>query len=356
MKDINFFLQEYEVRGHKIPSRFFFAPINTGYANNGEPTMRLIDFHTLRSGKRIGISYVGNVAIGKRFVTNDNTLFFNCEDEKWIKLTQSIKNNGSVPGIQLGCRYSKIKPLKSFKAENVEKYLQDARAELSLTSKDEIKMIEEGFVQSAIKAYNVGFEVIQIHAAHGYFLSLLISNNFNIREDEYGVNRTLLLENIITRIRKNLPNVILDVRISLLEGLDSIKSEIEYKKEVIKDICKLDIDIVSISNGIYNVNKELIYPPLGWGNGVYIDKVLPFSKEYPNKLWNISGNIWDLNSIIKSIPNNVTFSIGRSLIADSEFVSKTYEGNIESINKCIRCNSCHYYSFGKANIECRINN
>ncbi len=77
--------------------------------------------------------------------------------------------------------------------------------------------------------------------------------------------------------------------------------------------------------------------------------------EYPDILWNIAGNIWDLNKINQHIPNNVTFSIGRSIIADSEFVRKTIDGKTKEINKCNRCNLCHYYSLGKSYMECKIN-
>ena len=351
----NFFTESYIIRGREIATRFFFAPINTGYSNNGAPTSRLIEFHASRSGKKIGISYVGNVAIGAQFVTNNSTLYLSDNEDKWLELTQTISSNDSLPAIQLGCRYSKIQPIKSWKNTDILKYLEDVKSELDTISKEEIELIEENFIKSALKAISLGFEVIQIHAAHGYFLSLLLSNKFNIRKDEYGENKTLLLEKIIKKIRESSPEAILDIRISLLEGLDSEDFEIEYKKEVIKEICKLDVDIISISHGIYNVNKEFIYPPADWGHGVYIDKVLPFSMEYPDILWNIAGNIWDLNKINQHIPNNVTFSIGRSIIADSEFVRKTIDGKTKEINKCNRCNLCHYYSLGKSYMECKIN-
>lgn len=355
MKDNSRFLsRKYIVRNNTISSRFFFAPINTGYAINGEPTQQLIKFHDIRSGKNIGISYVGNVAIGDDFVTNNRTLYFNNEDERWIELAKSISRNGSIPGIQLGCRYSKIQPIKDWNSYDMEKYVREAKVELGEIPREQINVIEEMYVYSALKAFRFGFRAIQIHAAHGYLLSLLLSNNFNKREDEYGNDKTLVLENIVRRIREKLPEVILDIRISLLEGLNTMELEIKDKEEIIERLCKLDIDIISISNGIYNINKEFIYPPKEWGHGVYINTILPFAEKYFNKLWNIAGNIWDLNRITPHIPDNITFSIGRAIIADPEFVLKTMEGNNNLIKQCIRCNSCHYYSLGKSHIECSI--
>jgi len=210
----DFFTEVYVIRDRKIPSRFFFAPINAGYSNKGDPTSRLIEFHSLRSGKNIGISYVGNVAIGEPYVTNNSTLYFTGNNEKWLELTQIIKGHDSLPGIQLGCRYSKIKPIKNWKNFDIAKYMEEVKVELATISKEAIKTIEDNFVKSAVEAFRLGFEVIQIHAAHGYFLSLLLSNNFNIRKDEYGENKTLILEKIVTRIRNTIPEAILDIRIS----------------------------------------------------------------------------------------------------------------------------------------------
>jgi len=109
--------QQYYVKRHVIiPSRFFFAPVNTGLAFDGLINDRFINFHNLRSGHRIGITYVGNVAIGRDWTTNKNTptISFNNINE-WRKVVAKIVKNGSVPAIQLACRTSKNKPLREWK-------------------------------------------------------------------------------------------------------------------------------------------------------------------------------------------------------------------------------------------------
>ena len=79
----------------------------------------------------------------------------------------------------------------------------------------------------------MGFKVIQIHAAHGYLISLLLSKSFNYRSDKYG-EYTYVLRRIIEGIRKREPELIVDVRISLIEGIAEYSEEIIYKKEIIK--------------------------------------------------------------------------------------------------------------------------
>ncbi len=350
----NFYDKSYCIRNVIIPSRFFFAPINTGYSQGGQPTEKLIEFHNKRSGKAIGISYVGNVAINKEYVTNIKTLFFDKETLMWNNLVSAISNNGSLPGLQLGCRSSQLLPLRQWENNNPQKCVTYLTNEIYSYSKEFIYDIIEKFIQNAIIAWGLGFKVIQIHAAHGYLLSLLLSQTINNRDDEFGQNKILPIQLIVNGIREIIPDVILDVRISLLEGINDESSELDYKYKLIKNIVDLDLDIISISNGIYDINKKLIYPPKEWGNGAFISKVYPFASAYKSKLWNVCGNIWDIGMLDPTLPENLTFSIGRSLIADPEFVEKYISGAEKEIMKCIRCESCHYYSAGKKDLTCTI--
>lgn len=346
----------YEKRNIQIPTRFFLAPINTGFSVNGEPVNELITFHKERSGKGIGISYVGNVSIESKYVTNKSTLYFTENKTMWRELTEGISKGGSVPGIQIACRNSSLPPQKRMLNTNKDYYIQTVQAELKHITQDEIKKIISLFVDSAQFAYEVGFRVIQIHAAHGYFLSQMINKVLNIRNDEFGINKLKVITMIINSIRRSLPSdLILDVRISLIDGLLSDEDELSYKDLLIKELVELDIDMISISNGIYDVNKQLIYPLKEWGHGVFIKKVVPFARKYQNIIWNTSGNIWDIDKLdLESLPENLSFSIGRALIADPFFVEKSLSGLKTEINHCERKNQCHYYSLGKENITCPV--
>ncbi|MFP3919506.1 hypothetical protein U5N28_17030 [Lysinibacillus telephonicus] len=346
----------YKLRDITIPTRFFLAPINTGFSFNGEPQSELITFHNERSGKGIGISYVGNVSIEPQYVTNKNTSYFTESTSKWKELTSVISEAGSIPGIQIACRNSSIVPVKRMLNTKKEIYIQTVQEELKQLPKAELERIVSLFVHNAQFAYEVGFRVIQIHAAHGYFLSQMLNKELNVRDDEFGTNKLKMISMIINGIREILPSdLILDVRISLIDGLISEESELAYKNLLINQLVELDIDMISFSNGIYDVNKQLIYPLKNWGHGVFIKKIAPFAERYPHIIWNASGNIWDIDELdLEKQPQNLSFSIGRALIADPSFITKSLSGHKLSINHCERKNQCHYYSLGKENITCPI--
>lgn len=350
----NFFNVTYKIKNKKIQSRFFLAPINTGFADGGVPTEKLIKFHSDRSGKGIGICYVGNVAIDSAYTTNKNTLYFGNDLKNWDRLIKIIKDNNSIAAVQIACRYSNIKPLVNMELsiEGQKKYIELTQKEIMQLKKEELIDIENKYIKSAQLAYSLGFDIIQIHAAHGYFLSQILEEKLNLRNDCYGTNKLLLIENIVKKIRKLIPNIVLDIRISFNTGFQKSEKDFNYKNQLIKRIATLDVDIISISNGFYNIDKKLIYPPKEKGHCPYLNQGIEIAKKHPNKIWNIAGNIWDLNLLSTvNIPDNVSFSIARGLIADPYIVQKAINGDND--NLCLRCDACHYYSLGNPELSCK---
>ncbi|MFB5089324.1 hypothetical protein PGC35_19370 [Psychrobacillus sp. PGGUH221] len=225
---------------------------------------------------------------------------------------------------------------------------------LNLNEADILKIISK-FIDSSIRAYHLGFKVIQIHAAHGYFLSQLLSNELNKRKDKFAPLNNFVLSSIIEGIREKTEDIIIDLRISLLEGLTDPEAELNFKADLIEKLTKLDIDMISFSNGIYDVNKQLIYPLEQWGHAFFLKNIIKYAEKYPNILWNTSGNIWNIDELkLETLPNNLTFSIGRSLIADPFFVKKSFENQASTINRCEFKNKCHYYSLNLEHVGCPI--
>ncbi len=119
--------------------------------------------------------------------------------------------------------------------------------------------------QPAGRALTAGFEVLEIHGAHGYLINSFLSPLSNIRTDEYGgsfENRIRLLREITIGIREIWPEKFpLFVRISSTdyaeEGWDPDSSVLLAK--VLK---KLGVDLIDCSSGGLVPNVKI---PLGPG-------------------------------------------------------------------------------------------
>ncbi|MCX3265106.1 oxidoreductase [Pedobacter agri] len=346
-------LEEIIIKSHSIPSPFYFAPINTGLVLDGRPTDDLISFHKRKSSKFVGINYVGNIALSKSHVTNKNTLYISDDMSNFSKLAFEIKNSGSLPGAQIACYNSEYIPNFKFKHKNKSNYFEIVKNEVATLSHFEINKIIDLFATGIRKLVKNGFSVIQIHGAHGYFLNSFFSKTMNKRKDEYGNDSLLILKKIIEKISDILQYFILDLRISLFEEkiLQKLSKENKTFLNSLYDI--VELDMISISNGFYNVDKNLIYPGKSFGDNFMVKILDNFLDDKTGKVWNISGNIRDLNSLPLD-KKHISYSVGRPIIADNEFISK-YFNDSSTINECTYDNRCHYYSRGLACIECPVN-
>jgi 2,4-dienoyl-CoA reductase-like NADH-dependent reductase (Old Yellow Enzyme family) len=274
-------------------------------------------------------------------------------DQAWTKIAEGISRKGSVPGIQLACKLPGLLLAKKWINRDAIASATRWRERICGMSRDELGAIVSGFREAAEMALNHGFRVLQIHAAHGYFLSQMLSPTINKRDDFYGANRARILEEVIESIDCVRTDALIDVRISLASRLeDDYESEL-CLRATIESIYARNVDMISLSNGMYEVNRFDIYPRLKDGNACYLEPSIELSRQFPNILWNVAGNINDLADFARRATHNLSASIGRSLIADPEFVNRQVAG--DGYQPCLRCGHCHYYSRGKLHLECGVN-
>ena len=329
-----------------------FAPINLGICPDGNIDRKFSNFYIERSGKGIDLTYIGNVAIDKQYRTNNFTpLLLKENKDEWEYLIEQIRKNGSLVGIQLGCRFYSENAIQRITNIDKERKINEIINFITSTSTHEIDNIINLFVKQAKIAIDLGFDYIQIHAAHGYFLSLLLSPSLNRRNDKYNCSDCLFIHEIIEGIRKYSENIKLDLRISLIEGILNEEDEFNQKLSILKRLATFRLNMISLSNGIYDITKNLIYPSLNKGfypMQKYEDRILMINK---NINWNFCGNINKLEYIKKlSDKKHRSLSIGRSLIADPFFLVNTEE----SSSNCNGCNKCHYYTRGTTGLSCPI--
>jgi len=178
-----------------------------------------------------------------------------------------IKLQGAVPGIQLahaGRKASTAAPWLGGKPLGVEQggwspiYAPSAIAfnegyqTPAVLSIAEIGGIVDAFVQAAKRALMAGFEVIEIHSAHGYLGNEFLSPLSNRRTDEYGgsfENRTRFAREVVEAVRRVWP-----VRLPLflrISASDWVKGgwTIEDSVALAKMVRPLGVDLMDCSSG-----------------------------------------------------------------------------------------------------------
>jgi 2,4-dienoyl-CoA reductase-like NADH-dependent reductase (Old Yellow Enzyme family) len=130
---------------------------------------------------------------------------------------------------------------------------------------DQIKSLQGAFAVAAERAAAAGFDVIEIHAAHGYLIHEFLSPFSNRRVDAYGgsfENRTRFLRECVEAVRAVLPERCpLFVRISATDWVEG-GWDIDQSVELARLLLSLGVDLIDCSSG-GNLEKAEI--PIGPG-------------------------------------------------------------------------------------------
>jgi len=115
-----------------------------------------------------------------------------------------------------------------------------------------IRAIVQGFADAARRALEAGFQVVEIHGAHGYLIHEFLSPLANKRTDAYGgslENRTRFLREVVSAVRRVWPERLpLFVRISATDWAEG-GWDLEQSVELVRQIGPLGVDLIDSSSG-----------------------------------------------------------------------------------------------------------
>ena len=257
------------IRGLTFANRVFVSPMCEyssvdGYAN---------DWHFVHLGSRAvggaGLVLTEATAIlpAGRISPQDLGIWSDDHVEPLARIVRFIHAQGSVAGMQLahaGRKASTHRPWaghgavpehaggwKKVVAPSALAFTDGYPMPHALTG-DGIQEIVAAFAKSARRAGEAGFQVIEIHAAHGYLIHEFLSPLSNRRQDEYGgsfENRIRLLREIVAAVRSAWPErAPLFVRISATDWIDG-GWDIQQSVELARGLRELGVDLIDCSSG-----------------------------------------------------------------------------------------------------------
>ncbi len=230
------------------------------------------DWHLVHLGSRaVGgsgliIQEATAVSPEGRISSSDAGIYYDEHIQKWKAITQFIRQQGAVAGIQLahaGRKASVQEPWNGGKQIRSVSGGWDTVAPSSIPFLNEdappreldpsgIRKVIEDFKAAAHRALQAGYQVIELHAAHGYLIHEFLSPLSNHRTDEYGGsfdNRVRLLVEITKAVRGIWPESLpLFVRISATDWTEGGWNEEESVK-LAQILQKLGVDLIDCSTG-----------------------------------------------------------------------------------------------------------
>ncbi|HEY2014004.1 MAG TPA: NADH:flavin oxidoreductase/NADH oxidase [Bryobacteraceae bacterium] len=136
-----------------------------------------------------------------------------------------------------------------------------APEELSISA---IRSLVTAFADSAVRALQAGFQVVEIHGAHGYLIHEFLSPLSNFRRDEYGgsfENRIRFALEVTQAVRDAWPQHLpLLLRISASDWVDGGWS-IEESVELARRVRSLGVDLIDCSSGGSSLHQKIPLTP-----------------------------------------------------------------------------------------------
>lgn len=179
------------------------------------------------------------------------------------KTVEACKAQGAKMGIQLGHAGRKcIIEEEQIIAPSPMAYDQDSRIPNEMSEED-IREVVESFKLAAARSKEIGYDILEIHGAHGYLINEFLSPLSNRRLDKYGgspTNRVRFLGEIVKAVRSVWPiDKPLMVRVSA-EDYHSDGNHPEDIAEMLNMIKELGVEVINVSSGAVVPAKIKPYP------------------------------------------------------------------------------------------------
>lgn len=334
-----------------LKNRILKAPQSSGMSNmDGTVSERLVRYYRDQAAGGAGcivVEYAYVDDIGAKSAHCHLGISSNEHIPGLAWLAENIKEMGAAPAIQIEhCGRQKFLGTQPICAPSAIPWpkLWDQYGVQSVPhvlTVEEIQDIVHAFGDSALRAKEAGFELVEIHGAHGYLLTNFFSPHTNHRTDLYGgslENRMRIYIEIVRDVRKKVgPDFPVTIRLS---GTDYEPDgfPIEDTIQLAKVLEQEGIDAFHISGGDHHT---------------MIHQVSPMAMS-------VCHNTWAAEAIKKEVSVPVIASgsitlpeyaediiasgkgdfvgLGRPLWADPEWPNKAAADHPEDIRPCIRCN------------------
>jgi dimethylglycine catabolism A len=290
-------------------------------------------------------------------------------DEKFVpglrRLTTCLHAAGATASIQLGHAGSRARSAVSGRTpiapSAVSTPVFEVEHEVVVPQAMSAARIDEtvgAFVAAAARAQRAGFDVVELHGAHGYLISQFLSPLENRRTDEYGgslENRARFGLRILREIKATVPGLAVVFRIGVEDffpgGLTAAEG-VEVARWAERD----GADAVSVTAGHYrSVPKaERMIPPMAYPQATFLDYAARVRALVSVPVIGV-GRLGDPDVAAAAVADGKLdlVALGRPLIADPAWVAKAEAGR--PVRRCLACNHCINNMRSGAKLSCVVN-
>ncbi len=274
--------QPFELRGLKLPNRVVVSPMCQYSATDGT----VGDWHLVHYGSRavggagLVISEMTNVLPGGRITRGCAGMYERGHLDAWRRIVDFVHESSTAKiGIQLAHAgrkgsvhhpWDRLEDVPLTKAQGAWQTLGPSPIAFRPgwpapreMSRVDMERVREAFAQAALWSDRAGFDMIELHMAHGYLLSSFISPLSNLRTDDYGGSlrgRLRFPLEVFRAVRQSWPEEKpIAVRISATDWLGDRGTTPEDSVELAKLLKAAGCDVIDVSTAGNSPESEPLY-------------------------------------------------------------------------------------------------
>lgn len=256
--------EPFTIRNVTLKNRIVMSPMCM-YSSHNEDGM-VQDWHKIHYATR-AVGQVGLIIVEAtgvqpqgRISAQDLGIWSDDHIQGLSEIVRLTQQHGAKIGIQLAHAGRKATVDGVIYAPSAIAFNDTYKTPVDMTV-DDIKETVQAFKEGAIRAKNAGFDVIELHGAHGYLINEFLSPLSNKRTDAYGgsaENRYRILREIIDEVR-NVWDGPLFVRISAHDYAEGGMTADAYV-EMAKSMKEQGVDLIDVSSGALVPAKIDVFP------------------------------------------------------------------------------------------------
>jgi 2,4-dienoyl-CoA reductase-like NADH-dependent reductase (Old Yellow Enzyme family) len=170
----------FQYKNLELKNRIVMAPMTRAQSDNGVPTQQIADYYARRAASEVGLILSEGTVINRPGSKNMQNIpdFYGTEAlSGWKNVIDAVHENGGKMGPQIW-HVGDTRSSADYPLVDMEK--------ASTMTLEDIQDTIAQFAASAKSAKDLGFDVVEIHGAHGYLIDQFFWEVTNTRTDEYG--------------------------------------------------------------------------------------------------------------------------------------------------------------------------
>ncbi|MBT4485175.1 MAG: FAD-dependent oxidoreductase, partial [Candidatus Latescibacteria bacterium] len=227
---------------------------------------------------------------------------------------------------------------------------------------DEMDQLVHDFIQAVGYAQEAGYDGVELHGGHTYFVGACMSPSTNKRTDKYGGSfeaRMKFPTDVITGVAERYPDFPVGVKFSAYEELPE-GIDIPLGLEIAEYLAKLNpayLHVSATSTSLMIKSRYSSVPHMYVKRNTLMPLAEKVNEVCPDVPVMGTGGILlpeEAEEFISSGKCNLV-ALGRTVVAEPHWSRKAREEKAKNITPCIRCNVCYYQLWKSEPLICTMN-